>query len=613
MIPSTIFELIDNSTSPVITKPEVSEPLFLTAFSSSKGPEELRTVKGDLFYKLYGTDISFIKHGQPLLQANNIIANGGTILAKRVVAEDSTLANLAVVAKVKSEEVQKKNPAGELLYTDSVSGQETTTVTGNTPLMITIANVSYTCNAVEGAKKIDTVETSIEAMLDEVGATGTFTYPLFVVTDNGRGLSQKRIRVSPDYNNSKQAGYMKYEFQVIENSNKIETLIFTMNPDIIEAGTNRSIQTVIKSTSNQLDCVMFEANLVKFLSKVAEISKNDFDYCLNQDILFGKERNSNAMSNIKVDLESEDAINLSYAYGIDLEHGSNGLFNEIPFGTQAYTNELKKFFNGEFSNEIYDLDNYKIDLIMDANYPLEVKKEIEKLATFREDAIFLRDIGIGIRTFEEIKSAVSEYMKNKFNLTYLTSYDILDPFTKKQIPVTITYSLSRLLIEHFRNGRSRPIAGQLHNMVINEAIEGTVNFLPKITPSYNQKELLEDLRVNYASYIDGVLTVETLYTSQELDSQFSYANNVLAIQEVVKALRTRCPKIRYSFITGQDLEKYQEDCQSVLDKYSNNFVTLKLEYLKDETMIANKVYYAAIHVKFKDFVQTEYFKVYAFN
>jgi hypothetical protein len=105
--------------------------------------------------------------------------------------------------------------------------------------------------------------------------------------------------------------------------------------------------------------------------------------------------------------------------------------------------------------------------------------------------------------------------------------------------------------------------------------------------------------------------LETLYTSQEKHTQFSYLNNILAIQEVVKAVRRRCPKIRYSFTDGDNLEEYKKDVESVLDNYSNNFMSLSMEYIADPAYISNKIFYAAIKVKFKNFVQTEYFKVIA--
>lgn len=612
MYPTSIFEIIDNSDSPAIAATETVQPLFMLGFSSEKGPEDLRLVKGSIFNKLYGDDISFAKHGQPLLQAALIASNGGTILAKRVVAEDSTLANIAVIAKVKSKEVQKTNALGEPLYTDSDTEQETTESDGNTPIMITVADIVYECKSVENAKNLETIKTTIERDTDLEGTlNSTFVYPLFILADNGRGVSNKRFKISPDYNTSKYADYMTYVFSTIEKNKTVESFTFTMNPDVIEAGANKAIDNVIKTSSNQLVAKLFEANLYAFIEKVAEISKNTVEYCVNNDLLFGRDKRGNLMPSVNVDLDG--GANLSYSYGINLENGTNGEFGTAPFGTEAYKQQLVELFNGTFSNEIYDVDNYKIDLIVDANYPDDVKRAIESFADFREDLVYIRDMGLGVKTIDEIIANNAQNTASKYCATYHTSYDIIDPYTKKQIGVTIGYSLTRLLIDHFKNGRNRPLAGQLYNMVIPEAIEGTVNFLPKVTPAYDQKETLYEARINYASYFDGVLTLETLFTSQEKDSQFSYINNVLAIQEVVKAIRTRCPKTRYSFIDGEDLEKYKEDVETVLNKYSNNFLQLKMVYTKDEAMLSNKIFYASLQVQFRNFVQTEYFKIYALS
>lgn len=613
MYPTSKFEIIDNSDSPAILAPETVQPLFMLGFSSEKGPEDLRLVKGDLFDKLYGNDISFAKHGQPLLQAALIASKGGTILAKRVVAQDATLANMAVIAKVKSKQVQKTNAQGKPLYTDSETQEETTEVgDGNEPIMITVAEIVYETKSVESAKNLETVKTTIERDKD-LGGThdSTFVYPLFILADNGRGLSNKRFRISPDYNTSKYAEYMTYIFSTVEKNKTVESFTFTMNPDVIEAGTNRSLENVIKTSSNQLVAKLFEDNLYAFIEKVAEISKNSVEYCVNNDLLFGRDKRGNLMPSVVVDLDT--GANLSYTYGVNLENGTNGEFGSAPFGTEAYKTQLVELFNGTFSNEIYDVDNYKIDLIVDANYPDDVKRAIESFANFREDLVYIRDMGLNVKTIDEIVSNNAQNVPSKYCATYHTSYDIIDPYTKKQISVTIGYSLTRLLIEHFKNGRNRPLAGQLYNMIIPEAIEGTVNFLPKVTPAYDQKDTLYEARINYASYFDGMLTLETLFTSQEKDSQFSYINNVLAIQEVIKAIRTRCPKTRYSFIDGEDLEKYKEDVERVLNKYSNNFLTLKMVYTKDEAMLSNKIFYASLQVKFRNFVQTEYFKIYALS
>ena len=114
----------------------------------------------------------------------------------------------------------------------------------------------------------------------------------------------------------------------------------------------------------------------------------------------------------------------------------------------------------------------------------------------------------------------------------------------------------------------------------------------------------------HAGNVNNTLTLETIFTSQDVNSQLSYINNVLAIQEVVKAIRKYCPKNRYSFLDQTDLQTYQNDVNTLLNSYMTNFTTLALTYIQDETMVANKIFYAALKVQCRDFIQSEYIKVY---
>ena len=607
MIPTTIFEVIDNSKSVEVKAQTTPKPLFLTVISSDKGPEDLRIVdSADMFYKLYGKDISFARHGQPLLQAANIVDNGGSLLVKRVVADDSALANIAVVAKLSKTQVQKTDAKGRPIY-QTPSGDETTVADGNTPVMIDCCKIKYECKSVSGVKTIQAAAATINSMLNDADDNGG-TYPLFVIADNGRGSSHKKFRISPLYDDSKYLNYIRYSLEIIENDEIIETLTFSLNPIIVENGTNKSLQNVVSLSSNQVTAISFDDNYELFVNQIASIAGTTAEYCKASDLLFGKEVNLIDLNNIQVD---PTGFNLSYIYGISLDNGSDGSFGIAPFGTLEWEKRVVEVFDGSFSDDIYDVDKYKIDAIVDANYPSPVKRAIENLVAFREDLSYFRDLGLGLSTLDEILAANEEVFKNKYCFTYGVSYDIIDPYTKKQIPVTIGYSIARLLINHFNSGRVRPFAGQLYGVTIPEAIPGTVNYIPKVTPSENQKQILSDNRINYVSYYDNVLTIETLYTSQNEFTQLSFINNILAIQEVVKAVRTRCPKIRYSFIDGDDLETYRRDVQNILDNYISNFKSLKMVYTADDAMLSNKVYYASIEVAFKDFVQTEYFKLFA--
>lgn len=614
MYPGTIFEYEDRSTIAALPiEAPVNKPIFMTGFTSDKGTEDFTVIEGEDFFKQYGENMStaFAKHGQPLLQATNIINAGGRLYCKRVVASDAMLANLGVIANVKSAQAQKTDAEGNLLYTDAATGLETTISEGNEPVMLTSCNVSFELKTIESslndpydvALRFDAANNAMANV--EPGQDGS--YPLFVITDNGRGLSRKKFRITPDYSSSRALEYMKYNLEILEGNTVLETIPFALNPTIIDVTTDMSIQGRVMTNSSQVKCVMFQNNILAMYKNVATIAGlEDVDSLLVEDVLFGKTRKAETIPGIVV----VGDVALDNVVGMPLSSGSNGSFGDAPIAAESYGAEMVKVFDGTY-DEIYNLDNIKIDAIVDANYPAEVKRAIEGLVTFREDCFYFRDLGLRLKSVEEIKDADKNSTKNKFCSSYHNSYDIIDPYSRKQITVTIMYDFARVLVNHFIDGRSRPLAGHLHSFTFPNAIPGTINFVPKITPAFNQKEQLDDLRINYAGLFDGVLTMETLYTSQEKHTQFSYINNILAVQEVIKAIRTRCPKIRYSFMTGADLIKYKDDVQNVINKFTGNFEEITLEYIQDATYVANKIFYAAIKVKFKNFVQTEIFKVIA--
>ena len=609
-VPKTRFEIIDQTSYQASTTTTVeSIPLFLAAFAAPKGPEEMTVIDVNNCTKLLGDNPSFAKYGQALLQVYSIVNAGGKVLGKRVVASDATLANIGIFASITTEEKHKTNSEGSLLYTDSVTQEETTIADGNEPIMISESKIKYTAKSYADKTNIKEIYAEFENEFIE-NEDGNL-YPLFLITDNGRGKSGKKFRISPDYKTAKRYNHCIYTLEIIEGDDVIETLQFSGNNSYINGNYNQGIDSIVTNYSNQIKCKASVKGQDAFFAKLATITELSEEEILNTDYLFGYDIKQDSLPNITVDTTSEDAVNLSYSFGLALQEGGNGSFGDYPIESEEYENQLVAFFDGTTTDDIYDLDNYKIDIICDANYPAKVKRAIEALVTYREDAFYFRDMGTGLTTLSDILAANISNNKGKFFATYHLSFDVLDDYTKKPIEVTCTYELATLLVEHFRDGRTRPLAGQLYGMVFSKCIPGTESFIPKTTPKYDQKQELVDARINYASYYDGVLVIETELTSQEVDSQLSFINNVLAVQQIIKAVRTRCPKIRYSFIDGDNLDKYQNDVNAVLSEYSSNFSQLQMVYLEDATMVQNKVYSAAILVVFKDFIQEEYFKIYA--
>lgn len=606
MYPGVIVEYNDQSDISTLPISEVRNmPLFMAVFTSDKGTEAWTRISGKDFFDMYGKNISFAKHGQPLLQAAMTINAGGELLCKRLVADDATIANIGIVATLSDSQSQAVDADGNKLYLDG-EGHQTIEDTG-TPVMVTTKAVKYELKTATNAKSVSEAYSAIKK-----GLSGT-QYLLYVIADNGRGTSKKRIKIVPNYRLSKSLDYTLYTLYVIEGNVEDESMTFSINPSLIVNNENISLQSMIRTHSTQLTCVEDASGMDSFVEAMATAAGIDSTEMYKYDPLFGYTNRGDAITGITVD---NSGIDLQYAYGQMLQSGDNGSFGANPIEKQEeFSKAAVAALNGSFDTAIYNVDQYKIDAVVDANYPDDVKRAIESLATFREDFMYFRDQGLGMTSVELIANASKSETKSMFCATYPQSYDVIDPYSKRQISVTIGYDLAQLLVAHCNNGRILPTAGMKHGMTINNAIYGTLSFSPTLCPDPegSQKEKLEDMHVNYASYIDNQLVIETLYTSQERSSQWSYINNVMSIQEVVKAIRTRCPAIRYTFIDGEDLEKYKAEVEEVIVPFSSNFRTLELEYVSDATYSANKIFYAMLKVAYKDFIQTEWFKVIALS
>ena len=289
-------------------------------------------------------------------------------------------------------------------------------------------------------------------------------------------------------------------------------------------------------------------------------------------------------------------------------------YKGVTDATSVYATEMAKVYNGTFNDDIYDIDNNPIDVVVDANYPHIVKRAIENLCSFRQDVFYFRDMGTkGLTNLLAIKNAktLNTGGNSRYVATYCQYFDVFDPYTRKQITVTMGYSIARLICMHFANGRSLVCAGQNNGWVIPELIEGTLSYVPKVTPAGDQVAEMDDLRVNFGKYYNGIFSLASEYTSQDIHTQLSYANNVLAIQELIKQIRIACPKSRYKFITGTDFEDYKQDVQAVINNNANKFASISIDFKSDSAYAANKIVYAVIQVSFKDFAQAEIFRIVA--
>ena len=603
MYPGTFFNWYDQSAVNTSADANVidNSPLFMVVSSFDKGPEKFLETSGPEFNSLFGT-MSFDRHGQNAIQTQRIIDAGGRIFVKRVCADDATLANIVFVAHVNTTENQKVDEDGNLIYLDE-AGEETTVDTGN-PVMNSSASIKWEAVGITGCSTPNEVKEKALELLDEDNGI----YPLLVFTENGRGKSGKAIRLIPDYNTSKGIGTMFYTATVFEGTSVVEAVPATFDPEIIYSNNSYSIT---QGLMKQVESYTIESVYESYVTKIAEALGIEASVARSYDLIYGYTFKGASIEGLTVDAES---IDLNSEYGIELQQGSNGSFGDAPVNTPEWTEAIRKVYAGEVSDEVWDVDQHKVAAICDANFPVVVKNEIAKFVNFRKDCVFFRDLGLDLTTFLQIQHAYNNNdIRSYFIADYGTSYEVKDPGSKRNIKVTMMYDFVECLVSHLANAPYNPLAGTVNSFILKEAIKGTINYTPIITPSVNQKQAMDDIRVNYAIFEDDNCVVQTLYTSQEKHTELSYVNAVLAIQQVARAVRTACPKNRYSLVTNNDLSSYAKAVNNVLSAFSGNFARLEFNYTKDPLKVTQKIFYATIKFAFHQWAQTEIFDIYAIN
>lgn len=323
----------------------------------------------------------------------------------------------------------------------------------------------------------------------------------------------------------------------------------------------------------------------------------------------------------------------------------------IPYVLEnIYQVHYERFFSGDFDKDIFNLDVYFPNAVFDANYSNRTKLAIQRLAAYRGDFMCYMDMGINkVRSYEDCNDIIPSslnglelvaenddayyYIRDMHVAVTCISYKIRNPYDNRIISVTGTYGLSNLYINHYANNAGNVFAGISNGITINNIIEGSVSYIPKIYPTskmtslnniggvyptddasvMNEKQLMCDLRVNYGCYYDDRFSIETEYTMNPTDSEFSYWNNVALVCVMMQSIRKACPTARYKFLTSDDLTVYKNAVESAIKPWKSKFSSVQFKYVQDDMSIDNKIFYAAIEIVFKPFAQAEIFELTALN
>ena len=589
--------------------------VIMQPYTSDKGSEEWEILQGFEGLTDVKGPISFARHGQAHLTVAEILRNGGIVLGKRMVSDDATLANVTLRSRI----VKVDNVCYLYLYYTNTENCKT-------------------------FKEAIGDNNSFEAEEDAVQTDGTIDAPLITVAPMGRGNTNLSFRINPEYSNSRSRNnYLQYSFEIYGGTRQLETHSVSMNPNIIVNNESQAMNPKVRSNTQQIQIQLYDEGVEAICTALAETctlngTELSAAELINLDFINGYDlRGINRIAGLKTVADSlEDGsdewsqyiptdikdyiVDISSIDGLALTGGSYGAMTNKPIRVpDEYEKLLLGTFgantnNSNYRPEIYDLDMFKVDAIFDANWPFSVKQQVLNVTDFRGDMMYFADLGKTVSTDQEIVDLALELPYSRNLAIYHNFFNVYDPYTRREITVTLPYLLAIKMVQHINTGVANPFAGIANNLTFDDdIIPGTINYIPRIIPGLDSKRVLVDANVNYICYYDQSPTLDTEFTNNEEHSQLSYINNVMNVQQIIKRLRTEFPRKRYTFVDGEDLTKYIEDVEDLLSEYENDYSELYVTYMYDETYAMNKIFYATLVVKFKEFFDEEYFRIFAIN
>jgi hypothetical protein len=273
--------------------------------------------------------------------------------------------------------------------------------------------------------------------------------------------------------------------------------------------------------------------------------------------------------------EANEAVALTYNLKlqdfnspISFANGSDGDLDESNPAKKAQTTKdlLIKAYKGLVDPALTSKKEYPIDLVLDANYPNEVKNAIVSLTTeIRDDFMGIVDTGFQANPqqaldFRKNVMQVSSYMVAIFTQDFV----VYDEYTGKDIKVTSPYYLaSKIPSVDESFGLHFPFVGPRR---------GTISGFKKMSfnPTEPWKEQLYKKQINYVEADPKRVKFGSQLTSQTIVSALSNINNVRALLRIKRDVEELAEDYQFEFNDAQTLGAFQYNLNGYLQKWISN-------------------------------------------
>lgn len=308
-------------------------------------------------------------------------------------------------------------------------------------------------------------------------------------------------------------------------------------------------------------------------------------------------------------------------YGYDGKYTYDGLARSVAvvtdlYKTKTFDNIMIKAFSGLFDSNIIQTNETEIDLVLDANFNLNVKQAmIDYSQQLRKDCLTILDLNIN-----KTQSDYLDYRRNQLTsandsdeletgipvdtrFVSLISGDrfVFDEITKKNIQVTNTYYLSTLIPTNDKlYGIGKNYVG-VNRSVITNYIENKGS----AHPTEPEKEELYTNQINYLTktfkdlYFDSQ---ETTLTKSSALGEVSKSRAYLRIERIAKSV---CNRTQWEFATEEVYKNLESSIAVALESFVKDGTC---EYIRprvwaDDYAKANKLVYVYVELKFTDIIE----------
>ena len=570
--------IIDNSTYTETVTVSNGTKLFMPFFAGKGLDNTLQTFSSQAQLLAEHGIPNFKEHGQAYYNALNFARNGGLVYGMRLLPESATYANQAVFVNfgkgvTGGDAIVEEDPLTKRYVVFATDDEEQ-----DFPSLEPMAE-----GEVEGGEQVEqeedgSLKVALMKSLEDPRSIPSMTadakeFPIIAIYAKGRGEYGNKLAVSLEVETSLADSYefVVYNLRVFEVAKGGNILVegpyqVSLFPEAVNAaGTSLFITNVIERYSSYIKVAVNESNIDAVYDRLqqlhdeeqeqvkAEALENGTEYVEEEFVPF-------AQDVLGLGAESNSVIYSILEGGFDGGSGKNGKLTN-----DEKIHLLIAAFSGQqpYDSSIAHKREFPFDVMLDADFPDEVKQEMAALASKRGDCMAFLDCGVGASNAIEAV-ALRPQVDSPYSAIYGQSATILDSFNNVYIPVTMTYFLAaKIPANDATYGIQYPLAGPTRGIVTGFQ---SLSF----NPYSEDKERLYKNKINYLEQDYKQSKFMSQLTAQSKTSALSNINNVRVLMRMVRDVEEIADGYFFEFATETVLSNLQSVINNNLSYWVSN-------------------------------------------